>query len=371
MKKFSIASLLALFSALLVITSVLALISNGDFETGDFTGWAKTTFINNGFSATHGSGGTDLSVIVGGPVVSPLTLSDPNSGDNILFPAYGHYSARVNSAASYTGGGYGQNANIISQTITAVLDPSDSQAHVRFVYSAVMVNPVATPHTAEQKPYFRVQAINTSNGNDILYDFSSYVGEPGKNWQNGPTFSGADFWQYLDWTYIDLASSAAHPVVAGDIITLEITAAGCSLGGHPGYVYVDEINDGNIAGPTIQASGPATIDSGATITYTYNYNNGSGSSIDPTITSTQPTGVTFTSVSDATNCSLSSGTVTCNFTGVGAGTGGSFTIDGTVTALGGSQIAHGDYTIAATGFPTVGGPTVLTDVLVNEAPVAV
>ncbi len=362
MKKFSFATLLALCSALLVVTVVLAAISNGDFETGDFTGWAKSAFINNGFSTAPGSGGTDLSVIVGTSGSGPLSFSDAHTSGNLLYPAYGDFSARVNSDASYTAGGFARNANTITQTVSAVLDPNDNLAHVRFTYSAVMVDPVSSPHTAEQKPYFRVRVINTSNSNDVIFDFSSYVNEPGKNWLNGPTFSGSDSWKYIDWQYVDLASSVAHPVNNGDNITIEFTAAGCSLGGHPGYVYVDEITDGDIAGPNIQASGPATRITGQTITYTYNYHNGSGSSINPTITVNQPTGVTFTSVSDLVNCSLAAGTVTCNYTGVTAGADGSFTINGTVTAPGGSQIAHGEYSIAASGFPTVGGPTVLTDV---------
>lgn len=362
MKKIVISLVLAIFLSSLMATAVFAIVGNGNFETGDFTNWNKTAFINNGFNTSHGSGGADLSAIVGGPSTVALSLSDSNTGNALKYPAYGHYSARVNGPESYTGGGYGKNGNTISQNITAVLNPNDGLAHIRFTYSAVMVEPVDTAHADDEKPYFRVRAINTSNGNDVLYDFSSYVNEPGKNWQDGPVFSGSDTWKYLDWNYIDLASSAAHPVNAGDNILLEVTAAGCSLGGHPGYVYVDEFTDGDIAGPSINAAGPATITTGATITYTYTYTNGSGSAINPIITATQPTGVTFTSVSDGINCSLLTGTVTCNFTGVGAGASDTFTISGTVTAAGGSQIAHGDYDITALGFPTVGGQTVLTNV---------
>ena len=361
MKRISTILAIASTVALLITTAVFALVSNGDFETGDFTGWTKSAFINNNFSAPHGSGGSDLSVIVGGPAVAPLSLSDPNTNGALKYPAYGHYSARVNSELSYSSGGYGQNGNTISRTITAVLDPADNLAHVRFTYAAVMVNP---NHDPEEQPYFRVRVINVSNGNDVVYDFASYVGEPGKNWQNG-----ASSWQYLDWSYIDLASSAAHPVNAGHTLTLEVTAAGCSPSGHPGYAYVDEATDTQIAGPYVQASGPATTSSGASITYTYTYANGSADPVNPTITATQPTGVTFTSVSDTTNCSLSSGTVTCNFTGLSAGANGSFTITGTVTAPGNAQIAHGGYQIAAPGFPTIGGKTVLTDV--NEVAVTI
>lgn len=375
MKKTSLSSLLAIIGAFLMITSVFALIPNGDFETGDFTGWTKTTGINVSFSSPLSAGGVDLSDIIGGPAVTPLSLSDPNSGDNILLPAYGHYSARINSEDSYAGGALGnlgRNANVITQDFTAVLSGVDNLAHVRFIYSAIMVNPVDTPHTDEEKPYFRVRAINISNGNDVVYDFSSYVGEPGKNWQNGPSFGGgSDFWQYLNWVYIDLASSTAHPVQAGDIIRLEILAAGCSLGGHPGYVYVDEITDGDIAGPSITAVGPATANAGSTITYTYTYKNGSSSSIDPTVVIIPPTNVTFTALGDAVNCS-GFAPVTCTFSSVPAGGTGSFTVTGDIDlAATGTTIAHGDYNISAAGFPTVGGPTVLTVIPSNAPPVAV
>jgi len=54
--------------------------------------------------------------------------------------------------------------------------------------------------------------------------------------------------------------------------------------------------------------------------------------------------------------------MTCNFTGLAPGATGSFTITGNVTAASGVQLAHGAYSIAAPGFPTLGGQTVLTSV---------
>lgn len=362
MKKISYATFTAFFIAIFVFTSALALILNGGFETGDFTSWTKSAFINNGFSAAPGSGGNDLSLIVGSVGGGPLALSDPHSGGNLLYPAYGDFSARINSDASYTGGGYAKNANVISQTINAVLDPNDNLAHVRFVYSAVMVEPLTNAHTSEQKPYFRVKVINVTTGNKVIYDFSSYVGEPGKNWQTGAAFSVDEDWKYINWQYVDIASSAENPISAGNSIIIEITAAGCSLGGHPGYVYVDEISDGDVGGPTVSASGPATGTAGSTITYTYTYNNNSGATINPSIVIYPPTNVTFTTLGDSVNCS-GLNPVTCNFTNVPAAGSGSFTVTGDIApAAAGTTLAHGEYSIAATGFPTLGGPTVFTDI---------
>jgi hypothetical protein len=368
MKKLGTASALALLLTLLFTSIVLAIVNNGNFETGDFTGWTKSTFLNHGFN-TPATGGSDFTSIVGGPAVAPLSLSDANTGGNLKFPAYGHYSAKVNNELSYDTtpaslpGHVAKNGNTISQNVTAVLDPTDGQEHIRFTYAAVMVNPVANPHTADEKPYFRVQVINTSKSNDVVYDFSSYVGEPGKNWQNGIAFeTSGDFWQYLDWTFVDLVSSVAHPVSAGDVLTINITAAGCSLGGHPGYVYVDEITDGDITGPIIEATGPATGVAGGAITYTYHYKNGSVASANLTIAITPPTNVTFDTLGDAVHCS-GLAPVACTFNGVAANGSGSFTVSGTIaSAAAGTTIAHGDYTIASTGFPTIGGPTVLTTI---------
>ncbi len=360
----------ALVCALYFGPSVSALVTNGSFEAGNFSGWTKSTFINNGLSAPPGAGGNDLSAIVGGPGVPALSLTDPRTNNNLQYPAFGNYTARVNNHLSYSSGGNSRNGNRIEQTLPAYIDPSDGLAHVKFTYAAVMVNP-SSPHTNENKPYFRVRVVNASNGNDVLHDFQSFVGEAGKNWQNGAAFGGSEFWQYLNWTLIDLKSSPAHPVTAGDSIVIEVIAAGCQLSGHPGYVYVDEITDNDIAGPTVQATGPATASSGSAITYTYNYRNGAGSTTSPTITATQPTGVVFGSVSDNTNCALNAGTVTCNYPNLAPGATGSLTVTGTVTASNGATVAHGAYQIAATGFPTLGGQTVLTNVTTSTTSTAI
>ena len=371
MKKIVFSLKLALAFSLITVTGVFAQFTNGDFETGDFTGWTKSAFTNRDFGQPPGAGGGDLSIIVGSSTALPFSLSDPNTGDNLMFPASGNYSARINSELSYGDGGFPRNANMISQMVPAVLDPADNRVHLHFNYSAVMVRPVHNPHEEDHLPYFRVWAINVSNGNDILFDFASFVGEPGRNWQDGVAFgTRGDYWQYLDWTSVDLVSSPDHPINAGDTIILKIVAAGCSLGGHPGYVYIDGINDGGnggAAGLSIQAEGPATATAGSTITYTYTYENDLANPVDPTIVINPPTHVTFTTLGDAVNCSGSS-PVTCNFTGVPAGGSGSFTVTGNIDpAAEGTTLVHDGYTISATGIPPVSGSPVLTDVVDDSA----
>lgn len=368
-KRISTATLIAVAAAVLIVTAASALFNNGNFETGDWTGWTKSAFINNGLDQSHGAGGVDLSTILGGPSTAPLSIADVHTNNNLLYPAYGNYSARVNSDQSYSGGGYSKNANIISQTSTVTsedIDATDSLVHVRFVYSAVMVEPVSNPHTPAQKPYIYVVVKNASNADDILYEFYSYVGEPGKNWLNGPAFgtSPGDNWQYLDWTFVDIAASEAHPVNVGDNITVEVTAAGCSLGGHPGYAYVDEFNS-TIPAPIISASGPAYTTRGATYTYTITYK----TILDATnavIHVNIPAQTTYHagSLSDAA-CSETAGVITCNYASLPAGTTGSFTFDVDVSPSASGVIHLDTYNISADSTALNSGPAVDTVILAN------
>ncbi|MGE5462514.1 MAG: hypothetical protein ACM3PS_04115, partial [Syntrophothermus sp.] len=320
-----------------------------------------------------GSEGADLSSIVGGPGVTALSLSDANTGGKLKYPFEGSYSLRVNSELSYNGANHSRNGNTVSQEIAAVLG-TDGQVHVSFEYAAVMVKPLPHQHDTDELPYFRVRAINSSHNDDVVFDYSTYVGEAGKGWQNGVAFGKeGDVWQYIDWTKVDLVSSAEHPVQAGDKIRLEITAAGCALGGHPGYAYVDEVfdpyNPPIESGLSIQATGPATAAAGSDITYTFTYNNNTGSLVDLTAVINPPTNVTFTSVSDTTNCS-GTAPVTCNFTGVASGGSGSFTVTGTIDpAAAGTNVVLDNYTVSATGFPPVAGPP-LTIAVTAQTPFA-
>lgn len=45
----------------------------------------------------------------------------------------------------------------------------------------------------------------------------------------------------------------------GNQIQLEIIAAGCSLGAHWGYVYVDDVTTGPVPGLSVTASEPSGI----------------------------------------------------------------------------------------------------------------
>lgn len=375
MKKFSASLVSALMVALLVATTVFAAFTNGDFEGGDFTGWSKATFLN-GLYPTRNPGGSDLTVVLG--PFATQSQSDPHTNGNLLFPPYGQYVARVNSDLSYAGGGFGRNGNTLSQLATVEagdVDPADSLVHVRFVYAGVMVNPL--DHSATQKPYIYVVVKNQTKGDDILFEFQSYAGEVGKGWVEGPLFGGVDHWQYLDWQYVDIAESVAHPVDVGDVVYVEVTAAGCQPSGHPGYAYVDEFSFLKPAPIITVTDSPDPVVAGATLTYTFNYR--AINAVDnPVIYIPIPAQTTFSSISDPVNCTYdptAPASVTCNMASLAAGASGPpFTMNVTVSAgAGGSTLTLQNYTIQGDSTKVNTGSPVDTTVLVppNTSPTAV
>jgi hypothetical protein len=401
MKKLRIAAFLAVITALVMATGVFAIFfNNGNFESGSWTpGWdadgqREFLLFTGGYDGTGfpnlAAGGSDLSTIIPAGGAPALSIADPNtktatnSTGVLMYPAVGNYSARVNSQESWSGGaggGHGQNANTLYQSSEVGLgdvDGIDGKVHLRLLYAAVMVEPNPA-HTFDQMPMFFLE-VKDETTNTIILHKQSYVGELGIPWQTGlPVGTGGTggatdgIWKFLDWSYVDIIAgeSTGPNSIIGHTLSVKIVATGCSPTGHPGYVYVDELGSSNVGVPAVVATGPATRNSGQTITYTYTYFNGASSAIDATITVTPPVGVTFTSTNPA--CTVNGlGVYSCYFPGVPANSNGSFNISGTVTALGGSTINHGDYNIAAAGFPTLTGPVVITnvpEVPVNTPPV--
>lgn len=284
MKKAKIALFIAVIASLLMATGALAAFVNGNFETGDFSGWTDpadmpvtpaTVFRNTGLtglppygwsSIARGGGGANLSAVV-------TSALDPNTNNNLNMVHNGAYAARVNSQASYNDAGYGQNANSIRQTFT--VDSSDVQVdgsiHLAFAYAPVMVDP---GHAADEQPYFFLGARNLTTG-QTLYEVFSLVNQSGYPWTAGAVFSGAQNWYYMPWQEVDLVSTAANPKMSvGDSIEIEVIASGCSPSGHPGYVYMDDLSFLIPSGcsPTLSTisptSGPDTGGTQVTITGT-------------------------------------------------------------------------------------------------------
>ncbi|HUK77792.1 MAG TPA: YDG domain-containing protein [Thermoleophilia bacterium] len=108
---------------------------------------------------------------------------------------------------------------------------SDGKVHVEFGWAAVVENP---NHPATNQPYVYV-AVKDLTKSTTLYSQFIFAGD-GSIWNDVP--NSADAIQYTNWQVIDVAPGAAGLAV-GDQVSIEVTAAGCSQGGHWGYVYVD------------------------------------------------------------------------------------------------------------------------------------
>ncbi len=222
--------LLLALAATCYLSNAWAIFVNGDFETGNFSGWTTSVALNNlgglklpqpftEASLNLGSGGTQLLSVVG-------AVSDPRT-DNILpLPGSGKFTAKINDET----GSY--HANVISQqaAITNADRGTDGKLHVRFSYAAVLEDP---SHQPEEQPFFYVHLKDVTNGQVLYFEFT-YSNQPSRSFHTSNY--GSSVWKWTDWNNIDIVvpeSSLGH--------TLEITAAAadCSLGGHGGYVYLD------------------------------------------------------------------------------------------------------------------------------------
>lgn len=336
--------------------AVVANFTNGDFESGDFTGWTKSTFLNygllgsapfDGADIVRSPGGVDTSAVVGGAGLGPESQSDPQTANALKFPKFGDFCARVSGTTP------NYNSNALSQQ--AVLgagdvDPVDGKVHVRTAIAPVLQNP---GHPAAQQPFFYLGIKNVTKGNALLYQTLNFSNEPGVPWiANGGV-------QFTQWQFIDIAPGAGQLDV-GDTVEIEVLGAGCAQSGHWGYVYIDSASTAGLPGLTVEKTADKTLAfPGDTITYTFNYRNGgTAAAANVVLKETIPTGTTFASVSDTTNCSQAAGVVTCNYASLASGASGTFTVAVTVDLAATGTITNGNYTIEATGITPTLGPVV-------------
>ena len=298
---------LALLAVALLMSfpsNAFALFTNGGFESGDFSGgWATTTFLNPGLSGTapftgvniqRGTGGSPLTTVLG-PFTTEMSQSDANTGNALHYPLAGKYCAVVNFQ------GASRNGNTLTQTATTTssdVQQADNRIHVDFGWAAVVENP---GHPANEQPYVYV-AVRDLTKSTLLYEKFIFAGD-GSIWQDVP--NSPDGIQYTDWQVIDVAPDPSALAV-GDSVQIEVTAAGCSLGGHWGYVYVDHF--GSFRQVTAQVAVPNKAYDGTTAA---------------TVTSGTLTGVQGTDV-----VSLNTSGATAAFDTATPGTGKTVTVSG-------------------------------------------
>ncbi len=365
--------------ALCFASTAQAGVVNGNFESGDFTGWTVTNYRNNGIATFPPTQKSHLNLQP--PVTAPVTqvvstasgtpaIAPDAPGQALAIPFQGSYSARINARGNNNrASGIQQSA----QMLLADVDPVDGKVHLRMAVAPVIQD---GGHSPEQQAYFYVEVRNVTKGTRLFYTFN-FAAQPGVPWQ---TLGG---YQYTGWQAIDVAPGNGLLDV-GDTVEVEVIAAGCSQGGHSGEVYVDSIGP-FFAGLLVTATGPTTAQPSDNVTYTYTYSNNSGVMVFNSIVSAQSPQVrnaantatvdaVFQSVTAPAGATCttpavgSAGTVTCDFGSLVDHQSGTFEIvwgvpAGASTSSPTNSLNHGTYSMSATGASTVLGPLVQTRVV--------
>jgi hypothetical protein len=190
--------------------SAFAAFNNGDFETGDFTGWTKDGGLTySGFSGDQGKSA----------VVTQGLDFYTNNNLNMVFS--GKYSARVNNFDS------GFHFSTISQTVTNWQDNS-----IYFAWAAVLQDP---QHYPGYQPNFSLTLKDLTKGTtlyNITFDATTMSSDPNIV---GGVHLGYYNWKYTDWQIQNLDVSGS----IGDDLQLTLLAADCGHGAHGGYAYLD------------------------------------------------------------------------------------------------------------------------------------
>lgn len=336
---------------------------NGDFESGDLTGWMATTATSpNGLGVVPPTQYSDLRLSGTGTAKTFVRMgATPESqvpaglaaGDSLKYPRFGQYSTVVNETGNLG------NSNQLQQTITTVssdIDPIDNKIHVRFCLAPVLENP---NHAAKDQPYFYVEVNNTTQNKRLFTSFN-FGGQAGVPWKTSSTGR-----QYTDWQLFDLAPDTTDLAV-GDQVSMTVVATGCQPGGHFGEVYVDGFGT-FIPGLTITASAAAFAQVDTDLVYTFQAGNGGATNVDNVVvTETLPPGTTFVSLNGASGCTTpavgASGTISCPLGTINAGAGSNFQVTVHIANNATGPITNGNYTIQGTGVSSLIGPKVETQI---------
>jgi len=354
-----------------------SLFVNGSFETGAAgiapPSWTVKTYLNPtaGITVQTPQTRAGLNLQTGGDALTTqltgTNKTDPQLGAtaSLRYCRYGTQCAVVNFHGS-SDYGHGRNVNALSQVMTigaGDIDPVDSQVHIRFAIAPVLQNP---GHTGKEQPYYFVQLSNTTKGTILYSDFnlSAQAGVPWKT-INGGTANELD---YVDWTLVDVAPGSSK-LAQGDSVTLEVIAAGCSLGGHFGEVYIDGVGS-TVPGLFVSGVGPAQTNPGTLVSYNMMYKNGSAvAETGVTITLVTPPNTTFQSLTPPANatCVLpavgSAGTITCTIAGsVAAGASGTFQLAVNLAGSATGTLVFGNYGIKSAEETTLVGSKIVTSI---------
>lgn len=250
--------LLAIAASLCLSSAVYAGFTNGGFETGDFTGWTVRQGFNNqdNVLGVTGTAGDPLSYVVWGSqnywgtapapaVVNKAGYSDP------YFPLVqamfeDNKMALLNDIVG--------NSHVTQISQTGIIDASDfdvgaTSADLYINWAGIMDNP---GHYGGADPWFIIDVLR---GSTLAFEERHYSTDPG--WTLAGTYPSGSW--YGDPVY--RASGQVHlsGLAIGESITVTLTVADCSWGGHGAYAYLDGIGTSYVPPP------PGTPDGGLTV----------------------------------------------------------------------------------------------------------
>ncbi len=205
--------------------------SNGDFETGDFTGWTQ------GSGYWNASGGAPYPTYSTGPgatlvpsLFTPggayynasagvFTITNPggdaNTGNALNMVYSGSHSAKLNDINN------NYSVSVITQSVKNYTD-----SHIYFAWAAVLEG----SHDITDSDNFTLNLTDDTTGT-VIYSVSySSASAAGSSLFNS---FNSNF--YTDWQVQNLDVTA----LAGHDFTLELMRADCTYGGHWGYVDLD------------------------------------------------------------------------------------------------------------------------------------
>lgn len=198
---------------------------NGNFESGDFTGWtqgagylADSQTTNNLNPSDFMAGGSQYDMSANASAIVSPGL-DPNTGNHLNMVYSGNHSARVNdSNPNYSVG-------VISQTVNSYTDPS-----IYFAWAAVLEE----SHGPTDSDVFQLLLTDDTKGTtlyNVTYNSATAPAGLFSTYED----SNYNTWYYTDWQVQNLDVSADQ----GDTFTMTLLASDCPYGGHAGYVYLD------------------------------------------------------------------------------------------------------------------------------------
>jgi hypothetical protein len=229
--------------------------TNGDFETGDFTGWTQGSgYWGYGYGGTYAPYGTGAGQYFTGPggnltpdlfvpggtyynaSAGVFTITnpggDPNTGGALNMVYSGNHSAKLNDNNN------NYSVSVIKQTVANYTD-----TNVYFAWAAVLEG----SHGLTDSDNFTLTLTDDTKGITLYSASYSSASAAGSSLFN-------DYFgnYYTDWQVQNLDVSA----YTGDTFTLELLGADCPYGGHWGYVYLDGFGS---APPTPGVPEPASM----------------------------------------------------------------------------------------------------------------